>query len=745
LNCVYVPKDKEPEPCVYIPEKTPDSCIYVPESKQPESCVYVPEKKEITKKKKQIKRVKQEEPKLELNFENAALKNVLDFISNAFDVRFFPDDAIIDERKLKGVGDIKINFKSNKPFSLQEAWNFLDLVLNTAGLSRVKMPGIEGMYRITLIEIANKSNIPGFIGTDPKLLPDYERIRYLYFVKNKQVTQIRDLLAKLQSKNALLDIYQDLNAIIMTDNSYNIKALMQIVQELDAAELPEMLSILKLKSADASDVVKLYESLKGKEDVFRPFQETKKSGLHFTQDLRVIAEPRTNALIIFGPKDSVKKLEDFIKNHVDRTLESQPSKIHVYELNYAPAEQIANILNTVTQFGADSDAARFGGIRGGEKYLSRLYFEPEKQGNRLIVRGDHEDYKLVKPIIAELDQQQPQVAIEVFIVTINMTNTKGFGSQIRNKTDETVDFQTSGFSGNSIQVNPTTGSLVTNLINLATAAVQGSTVISLGKGSVWGIFSILSQISDSKIIANPFLVATNKYTATVSLGETRRIITGTIVGASNQTTEQGNMDANLTVSITPQINDFGIVNLDIDVTIDNFTNDNANSVSFGNKDTRKVHTNANVADKEVLALGGLIRNRSEVQRSGVPILSSIPLLGLLFTNKRNVIIKDNLVIFMSPTIIRPHKELVSPYTQNKAELVRLTLDDIDSRTNKRDPVYKWLFNEPQAKSHEVVDDFIPVDEPENPTDKIGVKKVVAAPRRRSLLDCTRKNREADPC
>lgn len=662
--------------------------------------------KNVTQK-KELSDVKIEEKKFELNFENVALKNVLDYISEIFDVTFLPDDAVNDERKIKGVGDVKINFRSNRPFAKSQIWDFLDLILDIAGLARISMPGLpKNFYRITQVANANKANLPTFVGTNPDELPDYQRIRYLYFVQNRQASQIKDLIVRLQSKNSQVEVFQDLNVLIFTDSAYNIRTLMKIVHELDSAGLPEILSVIKLQNADAVDVAKLYESLKGKEGIFVPFQESVKRS-RLTEATRVIAEPRTNAVIIFGPKESVQKLEEFIKKYVDKAVDNQTRRVHIYELNYAPAEQIANILNAATQFGADSEAAKFGGVRGGEKFLSRMYFEPEKQGNRLIIRGDPEDYKLIKKVIEELDQQQPQVAIEVFIVALDFENTKGLYSKIRNKTNETVNYQTSGAPFGPIQINTTTGSLISNLVNLATGADVGTTVVSLGKNSVWALLGALQSVTDSKIISNPFLVATNKYAATVSLGETRRVNTDQVVGGANVSVNaQGNVDANLSVTITPQINDFGIINLDVTITIDQFVTNDPLSPRYGDKTTRTIHTNTNVADKEVLALGGLIRNEYEVIETSVPLLGRIPLLGLLFKSKNTIITKQNLLVFISPRIIQSQQGLISTYTKNKSELAHEDLDYFDSFINSRDPVHKWFFQEPNMERRDMINEFM---------------------------------------
>ena len=136
---------------------------------------------------------------------------------------------------------------------------------------------------------------------------------------------------------------------------------MNVIKIMDSKDLPEVLSILKLKNADAGDVAKLYETLKGKDDVFNPFAE--KKGPKLTQTLKVITEPRMNALILFGPRDQVQQIEKFITDHVDIELQDIPAKIFTRKLNYVPAEQVAKILSSVVGYGAETEAAKYGGIK----------------------------------------------------------------------------------------------------------------------------------------------------------------------------------------------------------------------------------------------------------------------------------------------------------------------------------------------------------------------------------------------
>src|SRR5262249_46783146 len=137
-----------------------------------------------------------------------------------------------------------------------------------------------------------------------------------------------------------------------------------------------------------------------------------------------------------------------------------------------------------------------------------------------------------------------------------------------------VKYQTSGSristptGGSGIVTNdtgPGVFRLLGNLISLATGALPGNTLITLGsdKFGIWGIFNILQTLTSAQIISNPFLVATNKQQAVVSVGELRRVVSGTVAGATGDLQSFTNDPANLSVTIKPQINSDGMIVLDL--------------------------------------------------------------------------------------------------------------------------------------------------------------------------------------
>jgi Flp pilus assembly secretin CpaC len=206
-----------------------------------------------------------------------------------------------------------------------------------------------------------------------------------------------------------------------------------------------------------------------------------------------------------------------------------------------------------------------------------------------------------------------------------------------------------------------------------------------------------------QVLANPFLIATNKTRATVSLGEIRRVTTGTIVGTQEVNTV-GDAPAKLEVIITPQINSDGMIVLAIDVELSQF-------VGSANPDAavrtlRKINTKTIVTNKEVIALGGLIQNNIENSQTKVPILGDIPILGWLFKNKQKTDSKSNLLILISSRIIEPNaSDAITAFTNNHITDYTDTANEMYVPAERRDPINRWFFNKKDINA-EATDEFL---------------------------------------
>jgi general secretion pathway protein D len=669
---------------------------------------------------------------VEFHFEDADLQNLLNQIASLYKVIFITDDMIspppADKKLIQGN---KISFKTNKPLTRKAAWSLFLSFLDIAGFTLTK-ESKPNIFRI--VPLPNntpiKSPIPSYIGTNPKLLPNNDQmIHYVYFVHNTSIETIFPIVDSLRSTVSSLKQLTELQAFLLTDKAYNIMSLMEIVTELDKVTMPQSMSVLKLKRADAKDVKDLYEELTGKKDTgaaSRLFPARKQStAVFFPENLRIIAYPRTNALILLGSEDAIKKIEDFVINHVDVNVTAPYPPIRVHNLRFADATSIASIMNGMTDFGKGTPAGDSGGVRGEDKYIKRMTFTAEPESNRLVIQGDEEDYLMAKEILDKLDERQPQVAIEVLLLSVSVGDNKQLGTQLRSKDNGTPDSGTSGLLGNTVKFQTsglygTTGiqtvpesavtsganRLLANLINLAVGAPTGNTLVSLGTDAygVWGLLQALQTVTNTQIVATPFLVATNKTPAKVTIGQTRRVTVATVVATATESS-QDDKDANLVVSITPQINSDGMIVLDLDIRIDQFAD--ATNFTSATVNTKRLITKTIVSNGEVLALGGLIQNNMNLNMSQTPILGKIPILGWLFKNRQDTETKNNLLILICPRILPPDSDKeANKFTNDRVIGYHATLADMMVPTSGKDPISKFFFDPKKNSTETIMEDYL---------------------------------------
>lgn len=674
--------------------------------------------------------------RVEMQFEDADLKNILEWVSRIFQVSFLTDDSLNPVGKFP-VANKKITFKTHEPLTKKQAWDLFITFLDLWGLA-LDLSSVPNIYQVRPTKsddpaTISRAPLSSYINTHWSQLPDNDMfIRYVYFVQNTTLASIQAVVNTLKSNVSRLQPFKDLDALILTDKASNIRSLMRIVEALDQQAMPEQMSVLKLKNVNAEDVAKLYDTLTKTEDpksiAARLFGSKKvPTKTYFPETMQLIPDSRTNSIIILGDRESIQKVEDFIINHIDTELQIPYSPLYVYELQYADAEDTVKILEQVTKFGQASvdatlkNAAQFGGVRSGDKYFQPMSFQAEPTGNRIIIKAEKEDYLKVREIIRQLDIKQPQIAIEVLVVEVTSSDDRQLGVQIRNKRADTpinnLDFQNSGLplAGGTrapVVVDPTTGSLVTNLVSLARDQSPGSLLISIGTAAtngVWAIFKVLQANSHSKILSNPFLVATNKYTAQISVGETRRVIASQVVSGDNIEPTFEDKEANLTVKVTPQINSDGIINLVInfELTVFPLPAGNGENPAEATRLSHTITTNANVANGEVLAFGGLLKTNLTENVTKVPVLGDIPLLGWFFKNKTKSRVKDNILVFISPHIIEPNERGgMGHYSQDKVDEAKHMVCDLYPNVERRDPVHRWFFKDHLCEEKCIIDDFV---------------------------------------
>ena len=589
-----------------------------------------------------------------LNFENSDLSSFVNYMAELKSLNLIPDQTL---------EAAKISLTIREPLSINGAWNVFLTVLDTAGFAIVQSGDV---WKVLPKDKKLNQPLPAYINIAADKLPDDDStIRYVFFLTNIQVADIKTLLESMLSSPNVLVEQPQLNAFVITDKSLNIKAAVRLIQELDQEGLPEEVTVLRLKRANATDVKALLDSLIAKPEV-NPIARllgkvTEGTTSYFSPTTRIIPEERTNSLILLGNKKSNEKIIDFITNQIDTDLKGADSPLYIYELQYADATAVMEILKEVTatpESSAGAQASKFGSIRGGVKYFKDMKFKVDKDGNRLIVSSpDKQDWKLLEKTIADLDKPQPQIVIESLIVMINVDDKMELGGAIRNKKEgqfgTNVDFQAAMLGNPSLQMDSTGSNPVSLLGNILTqvTASQGAALLSFGKqASVWGVLKVLKQLTNTSILQQPSVTVANKTQATIEVGEEQRVVQGTVVaGAGASNTGYQTLKAATKLNITPQINPDGLVRLDVELNIDQFTD------SVGDRTTKEVKTNVTVADGQVLVLGGFVKTSTTETTNKVPILGDIPLLGWFFKSQQRSLLKQYTFVFLAPTIIKPRQ------------------------------------------------------------------------------------------
>ncbi len=246
---------------------------------------------------------------------------------------------------------------------------------------------------------------------------------------------------------------------------------------------------------------------------------------------------------------------------------------------------------------------------------------------------------------------------------------------------------------------------------------SNSTFITAGTGSdMWAVVRSILSVDNFNIISQPFMVVNNYQKCTIDTHITRRV-PGSFsdpAAGSTRTVKTDDIKAGIVANITPKINSNGIVELDLDIKVDEFQQDTADSDKPATTD-RTLQTKVRMATGEVLVLGGLTRSTLREYRYKTPILGDIPLLGNLFKSKSKEKEKKNLYIFIRPSIIKPRfDEVPDNYTLLKLDYSKYQLLNVDSYVSDKDPIQRWFFKPRHQSAKQKISDaskgvFRPID------------------------------------
>ncbi len=410
-----------------------------------------------------------------------------------------------------------------------------------------------------------------------------------------------------------------------------------------------------------------------------PAELTKTMQPMISKDGNVISYSPTNALIITDSFSNIKKLTDVI-----RALDVEPPKgkgqINVYYLRNANAEDVAKVLmGIVSKIPGQAGAAPAAGM-GRPSFESGVLVTPDKATNALVITASPQDYETIKEVISQLDIRRRQVYVEAAIMEISLDKQRELGIEFRSveklNNNRVTSFGGTNFGGMGAATTGVEG--FANILGLAVGIIKGTfTFRGIEYLNIGALVRALQSETDVNILSTPNLLTMDNQKAEIMVGENVPFITGKSQGAGGVTlTTIERKDIGITLRLTPQISSDDHVSLEIYQEISALAEAAGFDPSVVGPITTKraASTTVVVKNAQTVAIAGLIRDNKSTIEHKVPLLGDIPLLGWLFKFQTKKADKTNLMIFLTPHIIKESEDADAILKEKKEKMEEFKKD-----------------------------------------------------------------------
>ncbi|MEW5744389.1 MAG: secretin N-terminal domain-containing protein [Nitrospirota bacterium] len=402
-----------------------------------------------------------------------------------------------------------------------------------------------------------------------------------------------------------------------------------------------------------------------------------------TQGGAVLDVPKKNFLIIADTDANVRRLLQLVNMFDENAAQdiTQP-KIYVYPLQNSKADHISKILQQVllgTSGAAaaprrteTTPAATPAGQRqpvtppsptaqpagAGEPLVAPgTKIIPDEVTNSLVIFASPGDYALIQAAIKQLDTIPRQVMIEAVVASVTLTDNLSFGMRWNLDTD--INITNIGSLKNDVNIGGTLG-----FQGLARPDSGFSYFAVDSRGNVRLLIEALAGESKAKILSNPHVLVADNREARIQVGRQIPIATsttttplGTGTGSTNTTTATIQYkDTGTILKVKPQINDSGLISLELSQEVSNFENASVLGTTQFVIIKNEVTTNLVAQNGQTIVIGGLIDESGRKTKSGVPFLSKIPIIGYLFGTTSDDVTRQELIVLLTPRVVRNQDE-----------------------------------------------------------------------------------------
>lgn len=501
------------------------------------------------------------------------------------------------------------------------------------------------------------------------------------------------------------------NSVIVSCPPENMPLIEQFIEQLDSPGAVAKIKIFPIKNATAVSLVETLRSLlptasgaaTSSTQLSSAPDESSLLPLRFTVDVR------GNNIIAVGSEGDLKIVEAIIFR-LDES-DAVQRKSSVYRLKNSPAVDVALAINEFLRSKRQVENVGPDANNPFEQLEKEVVIVPEPVQNKLILSATPRYYDEISKLIEDLDQQPPQVMIQVMIAEIVLGNTDEFGIEMG--IQDSVLFDRSLLGGLLTRTNTTTTSTPAGVVTDTTQEIvaatntpgfdfnsalplgnsgsgralnsagrvggQGLSNFSVGRGnetlgfgglvlsaSSENISFLLRALQDSRrleILSRPQVLTLDNQQAFIQVGQrVPRIVRSSITVQGFQNSDVELENVGLIIGVTPRISPDGNVVMEIDAEKSKLGPDNEGipiSISPNGQviraprvDTVTAQATVSAADGETIILGGLISRSTRTIHRQVPWLGDIPVIKHLFSYDLNEVQRTELVIIMTPHVVR---------------------------------------------------------------------------------------------
>ncbi|MEE2672191.1 MAG: type II secretion system secretin GspD [Myxococcota bacterium] len=606
-----------------------------------------------------------------LDFKNVELAVVIEMIARTTGKNFIYDD------KVRG----RVTIVSPSPVNVEQAYAVFESVLKVKGFTVISGPA--GVMQIIPVREAKEANVEIVADDRESLKRDHfvTRLIPLHYIDAAGITST---IKPLVSKDASMVTYAPTNTIILTDTATNIRRLLTILREIDVETFKEELAVIKIEHADAGtlgDQLSEIYNTNGTGQAAtsstaarraRSNRRTRSSTPTATEPVatmgkvRIITDSRTNSLILLASRAKIKDIRELIRT-LDVPVEGT-GRIHVYYLRHADAEELAQTLNGLLtgqrqtgRSGAGGKANAPQALRAAVTALAEgIQLNADPATNSLVIQASKEAYETLREVIERLDIERPQVLVEALIMEVQVGDSLELGMNLGFELNKTINLALESAADGGL-FGPVGLGMAGAGNFLGNFRYQPDCRGEEGCGTtIQAIMRATQSDSSANIVAAPHLLTSDNEEAEIQIGQNIPIITNRLNSAtgniSGQTTSVSveRQDVGVTLRVTPQISEGDTLRLKIFQENTNIIDPLGGAIEEVGVTLAKrfIDNTLVVADGQTVVIGGLLSQQFDDTVTKTPFLGDIPVLGWLFKTKSKKLNKINLLVFLTPHIVR---------------------------------------------------------------------------------------------